>query len=903
MAPKDDASDAKSDTTPVKFEQVLREELRLIGERRKAYEGEAAAAKAAVDRQYTRVAESKAAVDQDKTASGTAASGHGAGWPTGGHFDTVAATGTFEGGSVLNAVGLCLSGGGIRSASFCLGVLQALNRTGVLKHVDYLSTVSGGGYIGSSLSAGMSTNRGEFPFGDGQGDTASVNHVRNYSNYLVPNGKIDVLESAVIYLRGLMANVILVLPWLVFAAYITVRSNPTRAHLTEPDLFRWPVREHWPFKFVVLPFTHFNLTAYVGLLLLVLFGLWSLFRSRSFFIDRPDVPSKLTTAYGLALVGLLVVAFFELQPFLFTMIWSGSDWAYNITSWLQRASVALAPLAGLVAFFRGQLQAFIKRATESSGKSDKAAAYLGKIALYAASAVVPLLLWAVYLQMSWWGIQECVGSFCQFPDAPRGVVAAAEWLFGTPGRILPNRPYPMASFYLFCSLVLLLLSMRLSPNANSLHRLYRDRLSKAFLFTFGPPPAPVPRPATSKLGARLQQKSKGLRPVRQRFQGIWESWRRGWNWLLVKLLIRPSGLQIPKEPFRLDAFKLTQLDPRFAPYHLINTALNIQGSKFVNRRGRDADFFLFSRAYVGSEATGYVPTEVMEKVVRELDLGTAMAVSAAAASPSMGSATIRPLTPTLALLNVRVGFWLRNPLYIAAPRLKAWFRELFSLYFLYELIAKLSEKNWNVYVTDGGHLENLGAYELLRRRCRVIIVSDAEADPEMTFGSLVTLQRYARIDLGVRITLPWAEIRDETLRVSDEIAKGVAKRQEGAHCAVGTIEYPNGGRGVLVYIKASMTGDENDYILNYKSRYPQFPHESTGDQFFSEEQFEAYRALGFHAANGFFERRAGAAWNHPPNQERALLDALFPIAAAPAATTTKAPAAPSGKAASGPAAS
>src|SRR6185503_1599889 len=139
--------------------------------------------------------------------------------------------------------------------------------------------------------------------------------------------------------------------------------------------------------------------------------------------------------------------------------------------------------------------------------------------------------------------------------------------------------------------------------------------------------------------------------------------------------------------------------------------------------------------------------------------GTAMAVSAAAASPNMGRATVRPLTPTLALLNVRVGFWLRNPKFVRVARWKRVIREFFSLYFLYELIANLRETSWNVYVTDGGHLENLGVYELLRRRCRVIVAIDAEADPEMRFASFVTLQRYARIDLGVRIEMPWQNIR------------------------------------------------------------------------------------------------------------------------------------------------
>ena len=143
---------------------------------------------------------------------------------------------------VLNAVGLSLSGGGIRSAAFCLGVLQALDRADVLKHVDYLSTVSGGGYIGSSLSAASSTNHGCFPFVNKEDDrdTPAVKHIRDYSNYLIPHGPKDLIESLVIYVRGLVANAILVLPWLLLATYVTVRSHPTSAHLANPRLFRTP---------------------------------------------------------------------------------------------------------------------------------------------------------------------------------------------------------------------------------------------------------------------------------------------------------------------------------------------------------------------------------------------------------------------------------------------------------------------------------------------------------------------------------------------------------------------------------------------------------------------------------------------------------------------------------------
>jgi hypothetical protein len=260
----------------------------------------------------------------------------------------------------------------------------------------------------------------------------------------------------------------------------------------------------------------------------------------------------------------------------------------------------------------------------------------------------------------------------------------------------------------------------------------------------------------------------------------------------------------------------------------------------------------------------------MEKVAPGLTAGSAMAISGAAASADMGSATIKPLTPTLAILNIRLGYWVTNPRIVAGAMIKsliAWF--FAKLYFLNELLGLLTESSATVYLTDGGHIENLGVYELLRRRCKLIIAVDAEADPEMTYGALLTLQRYARIDQSIRIDLPWAAVRDATHDASAEIAKtgGVtpASAPHGPHCALGTIYYPrktqtdpqhepeSESTGLLLYIKSSLTGDENDYIVDYKRRNPTFPHETTADQFFTEEQFEVYRALGFHAVNSAFK--------------------------------------------------
>jgi hypothetical protein len=141
-----------------------------------------------------------------------------------------------------------------------------------------------------------------------------------------------------------------------------------------------------------------------------------------------------------------------------------------------------------------------------------------------------------------------------------------------------------------------------------------------------------------------------------------------------------------------------------------------------------------------------------------------------------------------------------------------------------------------VFLTDGGHIENLGIYELLRRRCRLIIAIDGEADPQLDAASLVQAQRFARIDMNVTIRMKWQPIAVRTRAVSNEVATRQVKPEQGPHVAVGLIDYPpaSGGdareKGVLVYLKASLSGDENDYVMTYKTKNPAFPHETTADQ-------------------------------------------------------------------------
>jgi hypothetical protein len=123
-----------------------------------------------------------------------------------------------------DANGLALSGGGIRSAAVCLGALQALQVHHRLDWIDYLSTVSGGGYVGACLSASMTKGKHSFPFGEDVCDSPMVAHLRNYSNYIMPRGYRwinNASDAAVVILRGLVANATLVLGALLLFALAT----------------------------------------------------------------------------------------------------------------------------------------------------------------------------------------------------------------------------------------------------------------------------------------------------------------------------------------------------------------------------------------------------------------------------------------------------------------------------------------------------------------------------------------------------------------------------------------------------------------------------------------------------------------------------------------------------------
>lgn len=293
------------------------------------------------------------------------------------------------------------------------------------------------------------------------------------------------------------------------------------------------------------------------------------------------------------------------------------------------------------------------------------------------------------------------------------------------------------------------------------------------------------------------------------------------------------------------------------PIHLINAALNLthvcdaedairahepEAAVHLAWQQRLSSSFVFSPRFCGfafpndaRRTRSFRPTA--EFMVKEVlgrdkpggaDLGMAMAVSGAAANPNQGYHTAPALAFLMTFFNVRLGRWCGNPNSLAyedsSPTFALW-------YLLMELIGHTDEKSDFLNLSDGGHFENLGLYELVRRRCKLIIASDASCDPKLEFEDLGNAIRKCRVDLGVEIKLDVTEMK----------AKKPEKR---SRIAIGTIDYGAHGGGILIYLKPLRRGNESIDVRNYADTHKDFPHQATADQWFDEAQFESYRQLG-----------------------------------------------------------
>jgi Patatin-like phospholipase len=765
---------------------------------------------------------------------------------------------------------LCLSGGGIRSATFALGALQGFARFNLLEHFHYLSTVSGGGYIGSWLSAWRSLHSDPSVFKalnaaehEG-GDRPQIAGLRADSNYLTPTlGLLSADSWTVIalYVRNLLLNWLLFFPFfagcLLFPHLCYAVLNYSHAHYFRADQLlatgcvlltvslcfavfgRFRMHERWVSKtrfliFVLAPMivsaASFTTAAVfwghrgsggfcvdpAALLVGAMTGAsiyaisWVLGRAAAGKRGGRILPKDLLAwiAAG-AIVGMLISVGIQFMAW-----WSDHT----------RAIVVLGPSAVVISYLIGDITYAGAASFSPRGNIDRewlarAAGWLAAIAVMWA-LISGIALYAHYglvrprIGLSVGGVSGIITLFLgasgltaatKAGEALKNlslnriasgaavifaiILAALLSLVGQKAAELlrsdPTNPSMAIDLVLMIVLIggAFFVSLFVNVNRFSLHALYRNRLVRAFLGS-----------------ARATERHPDP------FTGF-----------------------DPSDDLRMA--EVVPLTGQSRLFHVINTALNVVSAENPAWQERKAESFAITRLFSGNPIVRYQPTATYGDRCGGISLGTAMAISGAALSPNQGYNSSRLIGFLLMLFNVRLGWWLGNPkekhfplegpTWGIVPALK-------------ELAGDTTDEGEWVYLSDGGHFENLGLYEMIRRRCRFIVISDASCDPDCTFEDLGNATRKVYIDFGVSIEFHKLSIQP---RQTPPAA--------GVSCAIGTIKYPGSDRvGWLLYIKPTYHGTERADIRSYASAHRKFPHERTTEQWFSESQLESYRALG-----------------------------------------------------------
>jgi hypothetical protein len=830
---------------------------------------------------------------------------------------------------------LCLSGGGIRSASFSFGVLQALADEKWLSLFHYLSTVSGGGYIGGWLSA--------WTFHDGAEDArrglrektttqllepeaAPIRHLRTYANYLSPQLGLlsaDTWTLIATYLRNLLLNWFVLIPLLMAAVLFPwicvamVGASPATFGPFAPWLTKALLVLGVGFGAMAVAFTHRNRPDSSGrrdvnairqgkrgqsaflkwclapLVLSVCFlstafvwaVKWELLRgdARLYFVGagatihalgyavaaatskwtwRPNPEKKILITIGEFLLvllsgagaGFLAYAFtnslasahstlrnlklyvwlaapmFMLLVMLASFLFTGwgsrfaedpeREWSARFAGWILIPVTAWLVVAGLALFgpdlierleygklisaaitlvTGGVVAGFGNSAKTSAEKPKANGKASGLLKLLPASTLLSIgaLVFTAFLivGLSMLGLSLVRDVACLL----EGDCPPARWVNWGPLDVI------------FVAIALfglgLLMARLIDTNKFSLHAMYRARLMRTFL-------------GASRRGGER----------------------------------RPDPFTGFDEQDDLPMSALATATPVQRPMHVVNMALNLVSGSNLAWQNRKARSFTASPLHAGCVGLGYrrvkPPLGSVQRVYggepRGITLGTAMTISGAAASPNMGYHSSPLITFLMTMFNLRLGWWLGNPGPAGNDSFCRSQPVLAVRPIVDELFGRTNDRNKYVYLSDGGHFENLGVYEMVLRRCSRIVVVDASCDADATFGDLANAMRLISIDLGVPITF------------ADDFsiyARGNTSTPPLAYWAEGIIEYSavdlGAPDGKIYYLKPTLYGREPRDVFSYAQSSEDFPHESTADQFFSESQLESYRALGRYIGAAF----------------------------------------------------
>lgn len=838
--------------------------------------------------------------------------------------------------------GLAFSGGGIRSATFNLGILQALGELRALHAFDYLSTVSGGGYIGSWLTALIHREgKGDVrtveehvapvsPGGAPRADHPAVRYLRDYSNYLTPRRGLlsgDTWAAIATYLRNFELNLLclvfglafpllalrafvplverlalwadslmLAISWfavllaalgiaaslpgtagkrtsdstvaLVMATgvavlamlasitlscyvYFSLRmhtdAEPTWGYwlglgmllYSSPWILGWIVfsqrrdgdrsardgdrgRRVRRLALSVVATAVAGMVAGVLLSLFVDFTGWLALPENSLWTANPGDPVDPVGKWWAVGFGAGVMLFgvfcgtAVVHIGLMGRMWTDADreWWARLGGWVTVAALGWAALCAIVVFApvfllwaRGWVIAaggvswigtsvlgvMLGRGQLGGADGGKGRAWLVKLAPYVfIGGALILLSYGIHL-----GLLLIDGrALPEFSDE-------AEWRQSVLPTLMAVSAVPLQTVLIAAAASLaiaLVLSWRVDVNVFSLYAFYRDRLIRCYLGA-----------SHAAAGERAAHGFTGFDP---------------------------------DDDLRLADVRATQ-----RPLHIVNTTINLVRGSELAWQTRKAASFTFTPLACGFELPPHSPGQSggtgctggyrpARDYMRGVTLGAAVAISGAAVSPSMGSHTNPAVGFLLTVFNVRLGRWCGNPCHPSTW--KSFGPTLGGRYLVSELLGLTSHSAPYIYLSDGGHFENLGIYELVRRGCSTVVAVDAGCDPRYEFTDLANAIRKCYADFGVVIDIDVRAIRP---------AEG--GRHVKAHHAVGEIRYPTrAGRpaftGRLLYVKASLGGGEPPDLMNYAFEQSGFPHQSTADQFFDEPQFESYRKLGYH---------------------------------------------------------
>lgn len=794
---------------------------------------------------------------------------------------------------------LCISGGGIRSATFGLGAIQGLAEKGVLNGFDYLSTVSGGGYIGAWLTSwkhregGLAEIVPKLRAGaplPKPGEADPIGHLREYNNYLSPKlgfFSADTWTLAATVIRNMTLNWLVLIPLIMFAlmaprlvlALWLLKDNFHDFYSgTLPGALAYPVAIVSGFFFAMAIFNTMRYLPGVGgrnrtetaflkycLAPLILAALG--FMTYDSWFDPawgeagslPTYPDLLLWITASCAAGWLAYLAFCVRGFMrrLRLLWGPLSLAILLTgvstataAWLLVTEVGdfynwltyttLGPPLLLLSFMAaGGL--FVGLTSRVLGDDDRewlsrgAAWMLLFVVCWAGICGLVLMVpaWVFALQawadsaivaaggLSGWlcsiagfGSQYVLGRETDQPKSGKkargldalaglaapvfvaillvGIAILTSWLMAAAG-VAPaewtgltfmerTRPESVVAGALAFLAVSWIAAHYININKFSLHAMYRNRLIRAYLGASNRAPA-------------------------DQFTGFTKT----------------------------DNIRMADLKPGLKPFHVVNMTLNLVAGKRLAWQQRKAESFTVSPLHAGSARLNYRPT-------REyggkggMSLGTAITISGAAASPSMGYHSSGVIGFIMTLFNARLGAWLGNP---GEAGKRTWRKEgpssaVGSL--VKEAFGLTDDTSAYVYLSDGGHFENLGLYEMVMRRCGRIVVLDSGCDPGFIYEDLGNALRKIRIDMGVTV-----DFDDSSLK---------ALRDGKQRWAFATIRYSAAHTGVedglLIYVKPMILGNEPPDVATYRASHPEFPHQSTGNQWYDESQTESYRMLGLH---------------------------------------------------------